>query len=70
MEIKEIEFESECYPRQLKNIQNPPQKLYVLGDEKILNNECISIVGSRVVLAMELILQKDLQIILDKMKLQ
>ena len=38
MEIKEIEFESECYPRQLKNIQNPPQKLYVLGDEKILNN--------------------------------
>lgn len=47
MEIKEIEFESECYPRQLKNIQNPPQKLYVLGDEKILNNECISIVGSR-----------------------
>ena len=47
MKVKEINIENEFYPEQLKNIINPPQKLYVLGNEKILNNECLSIVGSR-----------------------
>lgn len=47
MEIKEINFEDEAYPESLKSIDNPPQKLYVLGDETILNNQCLSIIGSR-----------------------
>lgn len=47
MEIKEIKFENTLYPETLRTIKNPPQKLYVLGDEQILNNECVSIVGSR-----------------------
>lgn len=47
MEIKEINFEDELYPNSLRSIDNPPQTLYVLGDETILNNQCLSIVGSR-----------------------
>lgn len=47
MEVKEIYFDDELYPESLREIDNPPSKLYVLGDEKILNNQCLSIVGSR-----------------------
>lgn len=47
MKVKIINYEDELYPSSLRNIDKPPQKLYVLGDEAILNNECISIVGSR-----------------------
>ena len=35
------------YPKSLLNIFNPPEKLYVIGDEKILNNFAIAIVGAR-----------------------
>jgi len=45
--IKVINFNSSSYPRLLREISNPPQKLYVLGDETILNNRMISMVGSR-----------------------
>ncbi len=47
MKVKEIDFENEFYPDKLREIDKPPQKLYVLGDETILNNQCLSIVGSR-----------------------
>lgn len=47
MDVKEINYEDEFYPNSLRNIDNPPLKLYVLGDETILNNQCLSIVGSR-----------------------
>jgi len=47
VKVKEIDFQNEFYPNSLRNIDNPPEKLYVLGDETILNNECLSIVGSR-----------------------
>lgn len=47
MEVKEIKFDDDFYPSSLRNIDNPPQKLYVLGDETILNTQCLSIVGSR-----------------------
>jgi len=47
MKIKEINFEDENYPNSLRTIDNPPKKLYVLGDETILNNQCLAIVGSR-----------------------
>lgn len=45
---KKITIEDEEYPEILKNIPNPPKQLYVLGDEKILNEKCIAIIGSRV----------------------
>ena len=47
MEIKEISFENELYPAQLRKIKKPPKKLYLLGNENILNNECFSIIGAR-----------------------
>ncbi len=47
MEYKILKIDNEFYPERLRQIVSPPQKLYVLGNEKILNNECLSIVGSR-----------------------
>lgn len=43
-----INFENKQYPKILKNIQKPPKQLYVLGDENILNEQCIAIIGSRI----------------------
>lgn len=38
----------DIYPKQLKEIYNPPQKIYYLGDLNLLKNErLISIVGTR-----------------------
>ena len=45
--MKILEITDKYYPEQLKNIKRPPKKLYVLGDETILNNKGIAIVGSR-----------------------
>ena len=42
-----IEFNSENYPIFLKNIDNPPQKLYAEGNLELLNSKAISIIGSR-----------------------
>ena len=39
-EIKEIKLDDKNYPKLLKNIKNPPQKLYVMGNENILNDNC------------------------------
>ena len=35
------------YPQKLNKIYAPPAKLYVLGDESILNKPAIAIVGCR-----------------------
>lgn len=45
--IKLITIKSKEYPKNLKYIDNPPICLYVLGNEKILNEKSIAIVGSR-----------------------
>lgn len=45
--MKIIKIEDKEYPEQLKLIEDPPKKLYVLGDEKILKKKSIAIVGSR-----------------------
>ena len=45
--MKILGIEDKKYPEKLKLIENPPQKLYVEGDEKILNSNCISVIGSR-----------------------
>lgn len=43
----EIRIEDKLYPRNLKQISNPPRKIYVEGNEKILEYASISIIGSR-----------------------
>ncbi len=45
--MKIIERGNRYYPKSLLDIFNPPKKLYVMGDEKILNEFSIGIVGSR-----------------------
>mgnify|MGYP003300428085 CR=1 FL=1 len=47
MEIEEILIQSEEYPKQLKNIYDPPVKLYVLGNKQLLSQKGIAIVGTR-----------------------
>lgn len=47
MQIEEITINSEDYPEKLRYIDNPPIKLYVLGNKKILNKKAIAIVGTR-----------------------
>lgn len=45
--IKVITIYDKEYPKKLKNIFDPPVVLYVKGNEKILNNNTLAIVGSR-----------------------
>lgn len=45
--MKIIKIGDKDYPESLKNIYDPPEKLYVMGDEKILNEFGIGIVGTR-----------------------
>lgn len=47
MVIEEISINNKSYPQELKNIYNPPVKLYALGNIEILNKKGIAIVGSR-----------------------
>lgn len=45
--MKIITQKNECYPAKLLQIQNPPEELYVEGNEKLLNQDAIAIVGTR-----------------------
>jgi DNA processing protein len=45
--IYEIEDTDELYPEKLLKISKHPQKLYVMGNVKLLNNKCVAMVGSR-----------------------
>ena len=47
MEIKKIYINEENYPELLKSITDPPNPLYYIGNLKLLDEECIAIVGSR-----------------------
>lgn len=47
MKIKIIEKEDTNYPQKLRKVNQPPEKLYVLGDEKLLTHSSLAIVGSR-----------------------
>ncbi len=47
MKIEEITINDNRYPNSLKQIDNPPNKLYCLGNIDLLNNVCIAIVGCR-----------------------
>lgn len=47
MQIKIIEKKDINYPQKLLKISHPPKKLYVLGNERLLENPSLAIVGSR-----------------------
>lgn len=47
MIIKKINLNGKSYPQSLKEVYDAPKQLYVLGDEKILNEFGIAIVGTR-----------------------
>lgn len=47
MKVKEILIKDKSYPENLRNIYDPPKKIYVLGNIEILNKKAIAIVGSR-----------------------
>ena len=42
-----IEYASNLYPERLRNIKNPPSRLYVEGNIDILNEISIAVIGSR-----------------------
>lgn len=45
--MKIIKITDNNYPKKLINIQNPPRVLYTLGDETILNDFGLAIIGCR-----------------------
>lgn len=45
--IELVTIKDKDYPEKLKNIDNPPICLYVLGNKKLLNKKSLAIVGSR-----------------------
>ena len=44
---KFIDVTDDKYPQSLKEIRNPPKRLYYKGDINLLNSLCFSVVGSR-----------------------
>ncbi|MDO5556060.1 MAG: DNA-processing protein DprA [Clostridia bacterium] len=46
-EIKIIKSTDEQYPQKLLQIKDYPKKLYIIGNEKLLNKDSIGIVGAR-----------------------
>lgn len=47
MKYNYITINDKEYPEILREINDPPQKLYFIGDISLLNSECVSIVGTR-----------------------
>ncbi|MBO5179322.1 MAG: DNA-processing protein DprA [Clostridia bacterium] len=45
--VKILNHDHPDFPNKLKNIENPPEILFALGNTKILNDTSIAIVGSR-----------------------
>lgn len=42
-----IDINNEYYPDSLRDINEPPEKLYVLGDVSLLSEKSIAVIGSR-----------------------
>lgn len=47
MEIKKVYINEEKYPVLLREIPDPPDPLYYIGELSLLDKECIAVVGSR-----------------------
>lgn len=45
--VEVISISDTMYPQQLKEISNPPKRLYTIGDITLLRNKLIAIIGSR-----------------------
>ncbi|PLV59005.1 DNA-processing protein DprA [Thermotoga sp. KOL6] len=45
--VKLVSFWDEAYPDPLKNMKSPPVVLFVRGNEKLLRERCVSVVGTR-----------------------
>lgn len=45
--IEIVDYNSAIYPYLLRNIKNPPRKLYCAGDLSALEDTCVGVVGSR-----------------------
>lgn len=45
--MKILSKTNKFYPKRLLNIHNPPSKLYIEGNYKLLNSNSIAIVGTR-----------------------
>lgn len=43
----EINFKDENFPNKLREIDNPPKKIYAIGNVNLLNENLIAIIGSR-----------------------
>ena len=42
-----IDIKDSIYPEYLRNIHNPPKRLYFKGNIELINNRCLTIVGTR-----------------------
>lgn len=42
-----IDIDNEYYPDTLRDIKEPPKRLYVLGDVSLLSEKGVAVVGSR-----------------------
>lgn len=47
MNIRTIYISDDIYPQQLKEINNPPIKLFTIGNLELLKMPCVAIVGTR-----------------------
>lgn len=45
--MKNIEINKSDFPEKLRNIKNPPNKIYAIGNIELLNKKCFGIVGTR-----------------------
>lgn len=45
--MKILRYEDKNYPKKLRNIENPPKQIYVLGNEKLLDSFGLAIIGCR-----------------------
>ena len=46
-QVKELKLKDDNYPRLLKEISSPPESLFVVGNEKILSFNGLTVIGSR-----------------------
>ncbi len=46
-QIKELKIKDENYPFLLSQITSPPESIYVIGNEKILHQKSVTVIGSR-----------------------
>lgn len=47
IDFKIIDIKDKEYPKKLLNIKDAPRKIYVMGNEQLLNQKSVAIVGSR-----------------------